>query len=200
MNKKGWQKQCHWKDTSFCVFHFEIVIGKFFAINWITTSPVTDSRYLCWNLRSKVTSQLDTMTFHWPHGDLTWHMKPGMIRWKTLPLYPNPFDPVASVRKFFAVFGTASSKSTNSIRPIFSPSIDISKKTFWLNNSYDESSLMILALGKIVGVTCQPINQKTKNERPSSLPGIRGLWCLPSHILKLFQIFWKQINNQSDLF
>lgn len=33
----------------------------------------------------------------------------GMMRWKMLPLYPNPCWPVASSRKLRAVFGTTSS-------------------------------------------------------------------------------------------
>ena len=36
-----WPSIRHWKNTSSSVFHFEILISKFFAINWITTSPVT---------------------------------------------------------------------------------------------------------------------------------------------------------------
>merc|ERR1719345_377750 len=37
-----------------------------------------------------------------------WHMKPGITRWKMLSLYPYPFSPVQSARKFSAVFGTMS--------------------------------------------------------------------------------------------
>ena len=39
----------------------------------------------------------------------------GITRWKVLPAKPNPFWPVASSRKFRAVFGTTSSKSLNAV-------------------------------------------------------------------------------------
>ena len=32
----------------------------------------------------------------------TWHMKFGMMRWNEQPLYPMPFSPVHSARKFSA--------------------------------------------------------------------------------------------------
>ena len=38
-----------------------------------------------------------------------WSMNCGMIRWKTLPLKPNPLSPVQRERKLSVVFGTTSS-------------------------------------------------------------------------------------------
>mmetsp|Transcript_1297 Transcript_1297/g.3621 ORF Transcript_1297/g.3621 Transcript_1297/m.3621 type:complete len:142 (-) Transcript_1297:13-438(-) len=62
-------------------------------------------------------------------------MKSGMTRWKMLPLNPYPFSPVANARKFSAVLGTTSFRSSMTIRPSTEPPISMSKKTLGLLNS-----------------------------------------------------------------
>ena len=59
---------------------------------------------------------------------LTWHMKPGMTRWKADPLKPKPFSPVHSARKLSAVFGTTSALRSITILPAFEPPMAMSKK------------------------------------------------------------------------
>ena len=59
-----WSSIRHWKNTSFCVFHFEILISKFFAINWITTSSVTFVEVSALKLLLSST--------RWPFIDLMW--------------------------------------------------------------------------------------------------------------------------------
>merc|ERR1712039_797065 len=44
-------------------------------------------------------------------------MNSGMTRWNLLPWWPKPFSPVQSARKFSAVLGTTSSKSSKLMRP-----------------------------------------------------------------------------------
>ena len=61
--------------------------------------------------------------------NLTWHIKLGMTLWKVDPLYPNPFSPVHRARKFSAVLGTTSARSSMTIRPTGAPSAVTSKKT-----------------------------------------------------------------------
>ena len=54
-------------------------------------------------------------------------------RWKLDPAYPNPFSPVHKARKFSAVFGTTSARSSITIRPQGFPPMDMSKYTFGLD-------------------------------------------------------------------
>ena len=54
-------------------------------------------------------------------------MKSGMTRWNDDPAYPKPFSPVQRARKFSAVFGTTSDRSSITIRPAGLPPMDISK-------------------------------------------------------------------------
>ena len=63
-------------------------------------------------------------------------MKPGMIRWKQLPMrwsgWPpeeKPFSPVHRARKFSAVLGTCLPYRPHSMRPAASPPIESSRKT-----------------------------------------------------------------------
>ena len=65
-------------------------------------------------------------------------MNPLIMRWKIEPLkvsgFPDyllfPADPVQSWRKFSAVFGTISLKSSMTTLPALLPSMVMSKKTF----------------------------------------------------------------------
>nr|CAB3452894.1 unnamed protein product [Digitaria exilis] len=62
-----------------------------------------------------------------------WHMKLGMMRWKTEPFAfpeaPRPFSPVQRQRKFSAVLGTLSAKSSMTTRPALALPMRMSKKT-----------------------------------------------------------------------
>ena len=51
------------------------------------------------------------------------------MRWNEDPLYPNPFSPVHRARKFSAVLGTTSERSSMTIRPTGLPSAVMSINT-----------------------------------------------------------------------
>ena len=76
----------------------------------------------------------DEGTVHalWP----AWHMKSGITRWKALPLkwrglpdLPVPFSPVHKQRKFSAVFGATSARSSITMRPAALPPMVMSLVT-----------------------------------------------------------------------
>lgn len=84
--------------------------GPLFHINrknfhW---QPGRDCNYVARFLRSS--AQPPTNAQH------TWQTKPGMTRWKSSPLYPNPCSPVHIARKFSAVSGTTSDRSCATLR------------------------------------------------------------------------------------
>ncbi len=68
----------------------------------------------------------------------TWHMKSGITRWKADPLkwrglpdLPTPFSPVHKQRKFSAVFGATSVRSSMVMRPAGLPPMVMSS-VFWI--------------------------------------------------------------------
>lgn len=91
-----------------------------------------------------------------PNFLLTWHMNPGMTRWKadplkwsSLPDRPIPFSPVHKQRKFSAVFGTTSARNSISMRPLRDPPMEMSKKTTGF------SADMIVVVSRVIdGVCC----------------------------------------------
>merc|ERR1719191_148848 len=59
-----------------------------------------------------------------------WKAEP--LKWRGFPDLPMPFSPVQRARKFSAVLGTTSARSSMTMRPAAAPPIEISKKTLGL--------------------------------------------------------------------
>ena len=72
---------------------FEVFICKFFTIYRLSAGTIAPCK-------------ISALSRDQAHGrwtrTLTWIMNLGIMRWKLLPLYPNPFSPVHKARKFSA--------------------------------------------------------------------------------------------------
>ena len=144
-----WPSICHWENSWSSVLQLKVFIFELVSIDGFTTGTIviceitalnlswnyvwSRKRMDRWKLPSLISEWSDLIrqgldTRFYDLLWITWHINCVMTLWKDEPLYPKPFSPVQSARKFSAVFGTTSERSSMTIRPASWPPMEISKK------------------------------------------------------------------------
>ena len=79
------------------VLQLEVLVSKLFTVDGFASSTISTGEITALGSKGVIIDAI-TRTLQ-----ITWHIKPGIMRWNFDPLKPNPFSPVQRARKFSVV-------------------------------------------------------------------------------------------------